>query len=236
MALLNGLGVSCFKVASALLPEPALLRAIAATGKPMLLSTGMATLAEVDEAVSVVKKANNDQVILLHCTTDYPALVEEANLLAMVTMGNAFGLPVGYSDHTATGTACIAAVALGACVIERHFTLDREQPGPDHACSDDPAQFAILVRRIRECELALGDGRKNPGPNECRNARGMRRGLVTRKDIRPGETLDEDVLTSKRPAVGLSPRDFDQVVGLRARVAITADQPLYWWMLDKPEN
>lgn len=166
---------------------------MAASGKPTLLSTGMATLAEVAEAVSVILETGRRDLALLQCTTDYPASLDEINLRAMATMAETFGLPVGYSDHTVADTACVAAVA-------------------------------------------LGEWSKVPGPSERRNSPGMRRGLVVRWDVPAGEVLTADILTSKRPAVGLTPRDIDQVIGLRARVPLAVDQPLHWWMLDKTED
>ena len=211
--LLDDLGMPAFKLASMHLPEPSFLRYVAQKGKPMIVSTGMATMEEVEEGMAAIRSTGNDQVILLQCTTNYPALIEETNLLAMHTLREAFDVRVGYSDHTTTDTACIGAVALGACLIEKHFTLDRSAPGPDHAASVDPAGFEMLVQRIREAEAMRGDGRKIPTPAEKKNARGMRRSIYTRTHIEKGTVITPSMLTFKRPGTGLPPWHFDALMG-----------------------
>jgi N-acetylneuraminate synthase/N,N'-diacetyllegionaminate synthase len=230
--LLESLGVDAYKVASALLVEPHLLRRLAATGKPIIVATGLATLDEVSAAVETLNEAGHDQLVLLQCTTDYPAAASDANLRAMQTMASAFDVLVGYSDHTQTPTAAIAATALGAVMIEKHFTLDRSLPGPDHSASADPAEFVALVRSIREAESALGSGEKRPSPAELENLTGMRRALVVTRPLPAGTVLDASMLAPKRPATGIAPRELDRLAGRRTKIAINEDQPLEWWMLE----
>jgi N-acetylneuraminate synthase/N,N'-diacetyllegionaminate synthase len=228
---LESLGVPAYKVASALLVEPDLLARLAATRKPILLSTGLATMEEVTEAVDAIRVAGNNDIVVLQCTTNYPAAIADANLRAMHTMGSELGVLVGYSDHTIGTTTAVAAVALGAVVVEKHFTLDKTLPGPDHAASADPPEFRSLVRAIREVESALGDGRKAPSESELANKDEMRRGLVASARIAAGSVVTAEMVTAKRPATGIPARDAASVVGRRASVDIEEDQSLEWWML-----
>ena len=225
-------GATAFKIPSALLVEPALLRHTARQGRPILLSTGMATLDEVDAAVAVLRASGAPPFILLQCTTDYPSAVSDANLRAMATMRERYGVPVGYSDHTPSTLTALGAVALGASVIEKHFTLDRGMPGPDHSSSADPREFAELVRAIRELESALGTGDKRPSERELANLSGMRRSLVARRAIAAGEVVTSEMLAYKRPATGIPPRDEPRIVGRTAARAIDADALLEWSMFE----
>lgn len=234
--VLAGLGAAAFKVPSALIVEPAYLRTLARFGKPLILSTGMATLAEVNEAVSLVREAGNTELVLLQCTTEYPADIQDANLRVMGTLAAAFSVPVGFSDHTRSSTASIAAVTLGAAVIEKHLTIDQSLEGPDHSASANPAEFSDLVSAIREAELALGRAEKEPAPGERQNLVMMRRSVVARAPIRTGTLLEAGMLTMKRPATGIAPKELPRVVGSRARVEIPADAPLEWWMLERPDD
>jgi N,N'-diacetyllegionaminate synthase len=229
--LLESLGVQAYKVASALLVEPDFLVRLAHTGKPILLSTGLATMEEVREAVEAIRKAGNEGIVVLQCTTNYPAPIADANLRAMQTMSSELGVLVGYSDHTAGMTAAVAAVALGAVVVEKHLTLDTRLPGPDHAASADPAGFRSLVEAIRDVESALGDGRKEPGASELANIEEMRRGLVASSRIAAGSIITAEMVAPKRPLNGIPAREAPCVVGRRATVDIEADQSLEWWML-----
>jgi len=210
---LETLGVPAFKLASFQIVEPAFLRYVAKKGKPIILSTGMATLAEVDEAVRVIWESGNDQVVLLQCTTNYPSRPEDANIRAMQTMQAAFGTLVGYSDHTQTESGCMAAVSLGACVIEKHFTLDKTMPGPDQSSSADPKEFRRLVRLIRETEVVLGNPLKQPVEVERRNAINMRRSIVSKASIPAGTVITEDMLCYKRPGSGIPLKRLGEVVG-----------------------
>ncbi len=225
---LDELGFPAFKLASIHLVEPYLLQYVARKDKPLLISTGMGTLSEVDAAVRSIRETGNQQFVVLQCTTNYPSRPEDANLRAMPAMRDALDVLVGYSDHTQTDSACIASIALGACVIEKHFTLDTSLPGPDHSSSADPAMFARLIRNIRETEQTLGTGIKIPCAIEQENAVGMRRSIVAKRDIATGETITADMLTFKRPATGLSPMLFDEVVGRVAISDIPTDTLLDW--------
>lgn len=211
--MLQKLDVQAFKLASIHCAEPAFVEYVARTGKPVILATGMATLAEVDIAVQAVRRAENHRLVLLQCTTDYPSRTEDANLRTLDTMRTAFGFPVGYSDHTENSIACVAAIALGACVIEKHLTLDRNMAGPDHAASLDPTQFAQLVQDIRQAELTLGTGVKEPCAAEKANMSTMRRSIAARRDIAAGEVLTEDMIAFLRPASGIAPVLLPRFVG-----------------------
>jgi N-acetylneuraminate synthase/N,N'-diacetyllegionaminate synthase len=229
--LLDELGVPLFKISSGELVNDRFLRYVAARGKPLIISTGMATLGEVEEALGVVQDAGAREITLLHCTSAYPTPYEEVNLRAMVTLRQAFGLPVGYSDHTAGTEVAVAAVALGACVIEKHFTLDRHMEGPDHKASLEPDELAVMARAIRNVEKAMGDGRKRPSPGELDVIPMTRRSLVAARDIAEGEMITEEKLTIKRPGTGIPPKMWCLVVGRRARVNIPADTILTWDMI-----
>lgn len=225
---LDALGVSAFKLASIHIAEPHFLHYVARKGKPVIVSTGMATLAEVDEAVRAIRATGNEQFILLQCTTNYPSQPEDANLRTIPTMRQAFDALIGYSDHTQNDNACVASVALGACVIEKHFTLDTNMPGPDQSTSYDPAQFTQLVQNIRETSVLLGSHRKQPTAIERLNAQGMRRSIVTKRAIQAGETLTAEMLTFKRPAAGLKPAFLEHIIGQVASVDLPADTLLQW--------
>jgi N-acetylneuraminate synthase/N,N'-diacetyllegionaminate synthase len=231
VVFLKKLGVPAIKLASIHLFEPHFLRLVARQGLPLFLSTGMGTLSDVDLAVRTIRDAGNPPVVLLHCTTNYPSAVADANLRAITTLRDAFGLEVGYSDHTQSETCSVAAVALGAKVIERHFTLDRSMEGPDHTSAADPVGFTELARRIRETENALGDGVKRPCAAELANMPNMRRSLVARRPIAKGRKISESMLTCKRPADGIAPALIDQVVGLAARRDIREGETIHWSLL-----
>ena len=220
---LDGLGVPAFKLASIHAAEPYFARYVAGKAKPIILSTGMATLGEVDEAVRAIRETGNEQFALLQCTTNYPSRLEDANLRAMQTMRDAFDVIVGYSDHTQDNTTCIVSVALGAKVIEKHFTLDKTLPGPDQSSSADPEEFANLVRDIRNAEKALGAARKEPCDIERKNAVGMRRSIVAKQNIAEGTVITEEMLTFKRPANGLKPLYLNEIIGKKARRNLLPD-------------
>lgn len=228
--LLARLGVSRFKIASGELTNDPLLRHVArcasGRGRSVILSTGMATLPEVEHALATLRAAGAFDVTLLHCTSSYPAQPAECNLRAMAAMKRATGLPVGYSDHTRGIEIACAAVALGATVVEKHFTLDRTREGPDHAASVEPAELAALVEAIRNVGAALGDGEKRPMPGE-REARALaRRGLVAGRDLPAGCVLQAEDLRAHRPAVGLAPTGLSRIVGRRLRCGLRRGAPL----------
>lgn len=222
--LLDRLDVAAYKVASTDTTNIPLLRQIASKGRPVLLSTGMSTLEEVQLAMNTLRGEGLDgRIILLQCTSEYPAPIDEVNLRSMNTMREACRCPVGFSDHTAGLGASPWAVAMGACVIEKHFTLDRSLPGPDHRASLEPSEMAELVSTIRRVELALGDGIKRPMPSELRNKPVMQKSVVTRRPLPAGHVFQAEDLTCKRPATGLSPAWLDRLVGRRSRTSMAAD-------------
>jgi N,N'-diacetyllegionaminate synthase len=229
--LLIELGVSAIKIGSGELTNLPLLEHVARQKRPIILSTGMAYLSEVEEAVRCVQAHSDAPLVLLHCVSNYPAREADINLRAMLTMRQAFGLPVGYSDHTVGVSVAVAAVALGACVIEKHFTLDRSLPGPDHRASLEPDELRAMVRSIRDVEAALGDGIKRPAVNELGTARVARKSVVSQIDIPSGATITAEMLAIKRPGTGIPPRDVTRVIGRTARVAIPADTVLEWEMI-----
>jgi len=224
--LLVEIGVDRFKVASAQLVETQFLRYVANTGKQVIVSTGMGNMDDVREAVNTIRATGNEDIVVLQCNTDYPSKLDDANIRAMVTMRDELGVRVGYSDHVQSNLACFAAIALGAEIIEKHFTLDREQVGPDHSSSLDPAEFRELIVGVRDIERSLGDGIKRPSDSELKNMYAMRRSLVATSDLPAGTILSAAHLGTKRPANGLPPRMLDQVVGRRLKVDLRQDQPL----------
>jgi N,N'-diacetyllegionaminate synthase len=224
VALLESLGAVAYKIASGQIVEPTFLRVVAGTGKPILLSTGMANLAEVDEAVRIIRStAANFQpkqghsilspLTLLQCTTDYPSRIEDANLASIPIMTHAFGLPVGYSDHTEDVIAGIVAASLGARVFEKHFTLDRGLPGPDQFSSADPRQFRDFVTAIKTAISSLGSGIKQPCERERINLPHMRRGCVAARSLPKGTTLRSEDIVFRRPLRGVPAAQVDLLIG-----------------------
>ena len=224
--LLDKLGVPAFKIPSGEITDFPLLRHIATKGKPIILSTGMATLGEIEEALEVIRKEGVEEIVLLHCVSCYPAKIEDTNLKAMDTLRYAFNLPVGLSDHSLGVSIPVAAVALGACVIEKHFTLDKNLPGPDHRASLEPDELKEMVRAIRDIEKALGDGIKRPTEEEEENKKVGRRSIVARVDIPRGAIITEEMLTMKRPSGGIEPRHIKMIVGRKAREHIRSEEPI----------
>ena len=216
--MLAELGLTTLKLPSGAVTDLPVLRAVGALGVEVILSTGMATLEEVEAALLALEAAGTSRarVTVLHCTTEYPAAFEDVNLRAMCTMRDALGVRVGYSDHTTGVIVPVAAAALGATVIEKHFTLDRTMPGPDHRASLEPGELAEMVQAIRIVEAALGSGRKVPAPAEIENARVARKSIVASRHIAKGAVLSDDNLTTKRPGTGVSPMRWDDVVGTSA--------------------
>jgi N,N'-diacetyllegionaminate synthase len=233
VAELAELHVPLLKIASGEIVDLPLIRCAAQTGIPLIISTGMANLAEIEEALTAAAEAGAQAVGLMQCASVYPAPVERINLRTMETMRAAFGVPTGLSDHTSGISIAIAAAALGAAFIEKHFTLDRKMPGPDHAFAIEPEELAAMVRGIREAQLALGDGRKTgPGPEEREeNYTLARRSLIAAQDLPAGTVLGADMLTIKRPGFGIAPKYFDLVVGRTLRTAVEADDVLTWDMV-----
>lgn len=220
--LLEQLGVPAFKTPSGEITNLPYLAHLARKNKPVIISTGMAYLGEVETAVRTIETAGSPAIALLHCVSNYPAAPSDINLRAMQTMARAFNLPVGYSDHTLGCDVALAAVALGACIIEKHFTLDRNLPGPDHQASAEPAELAALVRGIRAVEAAMGDGRKQPAASEANTAAVARKSLVAACDIPADAMLTEIMIAIKRPGTGLPPAMREFLVGRAARRLISA--------------
>jgi len=236
--LLVALGVRRIKMPSGELTHRALVERACATGLPVLLSTGMGTMAEIREALEWAGAARGslDGISVLHCTSAYPAPDEALNLRAITTMRQELGLPIGYSDHSLGIEAALAAVSLGATVIEKHLTLDASLPGPDHAASLEPEGFAAMVRGIRRISQMLGDGVKAPRPQELDAARVARRSIVAVVDIPAGARLSAAMLACRRPATGIAPRDWDRVIGATARSAIAAGTVLQWGQVAPAED
>lgn len=226
--LLESLPVTRFKVGSGELTNLPLLAHVARKGKPIILSTGMATLGEVEHALEICKAHGGTDITLLHCVTQYPTPADQVNLRAMRTLRTAFGLPVGYSDHTEGIEVSLAAVALGAQVIEKHFTLDRGMEGPDHKASLQPEEFADMTRAIRNIGLALGDGIKRPAACEIDNIPIARKSVVAARPIQKGTVIARADLIVKRPGYGIAPGDLEKIVGLRAATDLQLDEVITW--------
>ncbi|MCF7907794.1 MAG: N-acetylneuraminate synthase [Candidatus Omnitrophica bacterium] len=228
---LEGLGLEVFKIPSGEITNIPLLTHIATKQKPMIISTGMSTLDEVEEAVRAVNDTGNNNIVLLHCVSSYPAKSEDVNLKAMQTMSQKLNVPIGYSDHTLGSDVALAAVAMSAVVIEKHFTLDRNLSGPDQKSSLEPAEFKDLVERIHKIKLALGDGDKKPASSEANVASVARKSLVAGCHIKAGTMLSEGLITIKRPGTGLAPSMASSLVGRKAKVDIPKDELLSLDML-----
>ncbi len=220
--LLETLGVPAFKTPSGEITNLLYLRYVARKTKPMIVSTGMAFLGEVEAAVRAIETAGNHSFALLHCVSTYPSNPADTNLRAMQTMARTFNVPVGYSDHAPGIEVSLAAIALGACIVEKHFTMDRNLPGPDHQASAEPAELAALVRGIRIVEAALGDGRKQPAASEANTAMVARKSLVAACDIPAGATVSQTMIALKRPGTGLPPAMCEFLIGRSTRTTISA--------------
>lgn len=225
---LEELGMEAYKIASFEMVDIPFLRYIAKKNKPIILSTGMASLGEIEDALNAIYEQGNNQVILLHCGISYPMPVEEVNLAAMDTVKSAFRLPVGYSDHTLGIAIPIAAVARGAKVIEKHFTLDRNLKGPDHKFAIEPDELKAMVKGIRDAEKAIGSSIKGLAHTERLHHQRGRRSIFAKMDIPKGTIITEDMLAVLRPGVGLMPKYFDIVVGREARKDIKKNEPITW--------
>jgi N-acetylneuraminate synthase len=221
------MNVPAYKVASFELVDIPLIEYIAKQGKPIIMSTGLSTLAEIDEAMRAVRKIGGNQVALLHCNSAYPAPPEEMNLRTIPHMIDLFGVPVGLSDHTLGSALAISAVSLGACIVEKHFTLSRSVPSVDSAFSLEPDEFTAMTDSIRLVEIALGEINYEPSEQELRN-RVFRRSLFVVKDMKAGEEFTEDNVRSIRPGIGLAPRFLPDILGRRASRDIARGTPLAW--------
>ena len=225
--LLNRLGLEIFKIPSGEITNLPYLRKLGALKKRLILSTGMADLGEIEDALDVLTESGTplENITVLHCNTEYPTPFEDVNLRAMLTIRNAFpGISVGYSDHTIGIEVPIAAVAMGATVIEKHFTLDRNLPGPDHRASLEPHELTAMISGIRNIEKALGTGIKKPSPSELKNKPVARKSIVAAAPIKKGETFTEMNITVKRPGTGITPMRWDEIIGRKAAKPYRKDE------------
>ena len=230
--LLEKVGVQLYKIGSDDLTNLPLLRHVAGKGRPIVFSSGMATLAEIDEAIQTMKEAGNPALILLQCVSNYPIKdLRHVNVRAIETLRRAFDIPVGLSDHTTTHSAAAAAVALGASVIERHFALSKDLDVPDAFFSADPQEMRELVRTIRDVEVMLGDGVKRPTAAELQMREDTRKSIVARTRLEAGQTVRPENLIVKRPGWGIPPRDWDRVVGRKVVRAVQSDEVITWDMV-----
>lgn len=221
---LEGLGLPCWKIPSGEITNLPYLLRIARSGKPVILSSGMSTMDELHAAVDVLTKNGASEVIVLHCNTEYPTPFEDANIRAILTIKKELGIRVGYSDHTVGIDCAIAAAALGATVIEKHFTLNKNMDGPDHKASLEPQELRAMTASIRNIEKAMGCGEKVPSPSEIKNIAIARKSIVAKRAIQEGEALTEDNITVKRPGNGVSPMRWFEVLGMRAVRNFGADE------------
>ncbi len=221
---LHELGMSMWKIPSGDITNLPYLIKIAQLNQPVILSTGMSTMEDISKAISALQDNGAGEITVLHCTTEYPTPFEDVNLNAMLTIKEKFGLKVGYSDHTKGIEVSIAAVALGATVIEKHFTLDRTMEGPDHKASLEPNELKELVNSIRHIEKALGDGEKNPANSELKNMEIARKSILAKREIKKGEIFTQENLTVKRPGNGISPMQWFEVIGTKASKDFNEDE------------
>ena len=221
---LEQLNVNRFKLPSGEITNYPYLVRLAKTHKPVIMSSGMATVEDIESTIRVLKGNGLEDLSLLHCTTEYPAPFEEVNLKAMEYLKNKFGLKIGYSDHTKGIEVPIAAVAMGAEIIEKHFTLDKNMEGPDHKASLEPDELLMMVKAIRNVELAIGDGVKRPSKSEVKNKAIARKSIVAQKRILKGEAFTENNLTTKRPGTGISPMLWNEVIGQVAKKTFEVDE------------
>lgn len=226
--LLQRLGMETFKIPSGEITNLPYLRAIGKLKKKVILSTGMSEIEEIKQAIYALKAEGTEDITVLHCNTQYPTPMEDVNLKAMQTIQKELNIKVGYSDHTLGIEVPIAAVAMGACVIEKHFTLDKNMPGPDHKASLDCEELAQMVRSIRNIEKALGRSEKKLTPSESKNINIARKSIVAAADIKKGERYTEENLTTKRPGSGISPMKWDEVIGQLANKDYKKDELITW--------
>jgi len=226
--LLHRLGLSTFKIPSGEITNYPYLKAIAKYNKKIILSTGMANLCDIESALSVLTKYGTEyqNITILHCNTEYPTPFEDVNLRAMLTIRQAFELPVGYSDHTLGIEVPIAAVALGATIVEKHFTLDQSLPGPDHKASLEPEELKRMVSAIRNIEIALGSSSKKPSASERKNMSIARKSIIASRYIKKGDEFTDENITTKRPGDGISPMRWEEIIGTQAKQSFEPDEKI----------
>jgi N,N'-diacetyllegionaminate synthase len=226
------IGTKIIKVASGELTNLPFLYQIGSKGRPVILSTGMGTMEEVEAAVNALKDAGAPEIAVTHCTTAYPAPAEEANLKAICTLKERLGLQVGYSDHTLGCEASVAALALGATIFEKHITIDKNLSGPDHHASMEPEEFTAYVKALRTTAKMLGDGIKAPTPSELKNMPFVRRSLVAKTDLKAGHELSGLDIAIKRPATGIAPQELHSIFGRKLKCDLQEDEPIKWEHLE----
>jgi len=231
VSFLDKLGLGIFKIPSGEITNLPYLKRIGSLKKKIIMSTGMADTREIKDALRILTDCGTpkENITLLHCSTDYPTPMRDVNLLAMLTIRDAFKVKVGYSDHTPGIEVPVAAVALGASIIEKHFTLDKNMKGPDHSSSLEPSELKAMVNAIRNIEKALGNGVKKPSCSEMKNIQIVRKSIVASKDIKKGEVFGEENITVKRPAGGISPMEWDKVIGGKAVRDFQKDEIIEIW-------
>lgn len=226
------LDIPAFKISSGEITNYLLLKKIAGASKPVILSTGMASICEIEKALDLLEKNKATKIILLHCTTNYPTKFSNANLRVMNTLHRIFGVPTGYSDHTEGICVPLAAVALGACIVEKHFTLDRDMDGPDHKSSLQPDELKKMVAGIRIIEKSLGSGHKKLNREETEIRKVARKSIVAERDIKKGSLIEESMIAIKRPGTGIEPEYWEKIIGRTARTTIKKDIPITWEMIE----
>lgn len=230
---LNDIGVKAFKISSGDITNIPFLQHIAKKNKPMIISTGMSNLGEIEEAIRAIKDMGNNSIYILHCTSNYPAKLETVNLNAIDTLKAAFKLPVGYSDHTEGIEIPIAAAAKGACIIEKHFTLNKNFEGPDHKASLDVEELNAMVRAIRNVEKAMGDGIKKCTADEMDVKTAARKSIVASRFIKKGEIIRREDISFKRSGSGISPKDYNYIINKRAKRDIEEDEQIHFLMIEE---
>ncbi len=222
------LGIPCFKIASSDLTNYPLIQTVAKAKTPLIISTGLSTMEEVENAVNTCLHEGNNKIILLHCVANYPALPNEVNLSSIETMKKKFNFPVGFSDNGDSSLVDIVAVSMGANIIEKHFTLDKHFDGPDHSFSIEPKSLKILINQIRQIELMKGDGIKVPQKSEKQNRDIIRKSIYINKEISKGESLKEENISIKRPAISIQPEFFNEIIGRKVNKDFKIDEPINW--------
>lgn len=227
-SFLKKIRVPCFKIASSDMTNIPLLKHVARMNLPMLISTGLATIHEIDEAVNSCMLEGNSKIALLHCVADYPARPEEVNLAAIESMRKRFNMPIGYSDNGESPLVDLIAVSMGANLIEKHFTLNKKMRGPDHSFSIEPKGLRNLISQIRLVEIMKGDGIKSPKPSEVRNKFAIRKSVTATRKIMKGEILSKEKLAIKRPAEGIEPKYLEEIIGKVVKKNVDKDMPMKW--------
>ena len=226
--ILEDVGVNFYKIASLDLTFLQLIEKVAKKGKPLIISTGMGTLAEIDDVIDLVYKCGNKNIIILHCVSSYPPPIHDHNLNAIPYLRSVFNLPIGYSDHSMGITIPVAATALGAVVLEKHFTLDKSMPGPDHRISVDPVELKQMVKAVKEVRMAVGDSKKEPAPSELIMRENIRRKIVASRNLPKGTVISDDMIEYKSSSIGLDPKYLDVLLGRVLAIEMKKDDVFSW--------